>query len=252
MARPKKVAPKRKYTRRAVVAPAVTEKTLGESIIEQMIQVNDTLAALVIVLKDRQALTPAAAEVEKVIAEVAQVEPATPAEVAAAMAPKERQRRRTKAEMEAARAADAEANALAKFSDTAAGTVLTQGAEATPAHLPFPKACACGVREDLPPHLHSHGCPIHGDKKLATTNGSSVAGATEVVEKQPAAVQPAPPAAAPTALTMDDIRGVAIAYAGKHGKEKLAEVLSKFKSEKLSAVAPTDYPALMSALQAGV
>jgi hypothetical protein len=238
MARRPKIsnAPKRKYTKRA---PAVTEKTLGESIIEQMVKMNHSIEALVTHLINKPAcgaphLTPVEQVVLNTVAAAANLapEPTMPAEA------KTRARRRTKAEMEAARAAPP------------AGTVLEQAAEAEPRKSNFPKACPCGVREDLPPHLHSQRCPVHGDGQLAEHQKASVAGAAEVVEKQPAPVPPAAPAATPT--TLDDVRGVAIAFAGKHGKEKLAAVLATFKVEKLSSVSPDSYAALMAKLQEGV
>jgi hypothetical protein len=51
---------------------------------------------------------------------------------------------------------------------------------------------------------------------------------------------------------MDDIRGVAIAYAGKHGKEKLSEILASFGCEMLSRLKEEDRPKLMGKLQAGL
>lgn len=216
MARPK-IKTKRTYTRRAP-----TEKTLGESIIEQMVRVNDTLAALVLVLKDRQpATTPDRVDFTPGLPPA----PATPAEVAAAIAPPKKRGRRSNAEIAAAKAAEM---------SEPASTVLEKAAEGEPVHKTFPKACPCGVREDLPAHLHAQACPVHGKP------GEPVP--ARVVEAVKPPVVP---------LTVDDVRGAAIAFAGKHGKERLASLLSGYSAGNLSGVNPTHYPALMAALQAG-
>jgi hypothetical protein len=50
--------------------------------------------------------------------------------------------------------------------------------------------------------------------------------------------------------TLDDVRAVAIGYAGKHGKEKLGAVLVKYGAGNLSSVPAEKYDALMVELQA--
>lgn len=156
---------------------------------------------------------------------------------------KRKRGRPSKAELEA-RAAAAEVTA------PPASTTLEQGAEGEPdptepVHKAFPKACACGVREDLPPELHSKKCPVHGDKPAPAA--------------PPPAPPPAPPKeepkAAPPPVTklpsIDDVRAVAISFAGKHGKEKLAETLKKYGADKLSSVPEEQRAALLADLQAG-
>jgi hypothetical protein len=54
----------------------------------------------------------------------------------------------------------------------------------------------------------------------------------------------------PVKATLDDVRAVAIGYAGKHGKEKLGAVLVKYGAGNLSSVPAEKYDALMAELQA--
>jgi hypothetical protein len=54
----------------------------------------------------------------------------------------------------------------------------------------------------------------------------------------------------PVKATLDDVRAVAIGYAGKHGKEKLGAVLVKYGAGNLSSVPAEKYDALMVELQA--
>jgi hypothetical protein len=68
-----------------------------------------------------------------------------------------------------------------------------------------------------------------------------------------AKVEPAPEPkveAPPVPATLDDVRAVAIGYAGKHGKEKLGAVLVKYGAGNLSSVPAEKYDALMVELQA--
>jgi DNA repair exonuclease SbcCD ATPase subunit len=55
----------------------------------------------------------------------------------------------------------------------------------------------------------------------------------------------------PVKATLDDVRAVAIGYAGKHGKERLGAVLVKYGAGNLSSVPAEKYDALMAELQAG-
>jgi uncharacterized Zn finger protein len=68
------------------------------------------------------------------------------------------------------------------------------------------------------------------------------------VEEKPLK-SPEPKVEAPKA-TLDDVRAVAIGYAGKHGKEKLGAVLVKYGAGNLSSVPAEKYDALMAELQA--
>jgi hypothetical protein len=54
----------------------------------------------------------------------------------------------------------------------------------------------------------------------------------------------------PVPATLDDVRAVAIGYAGKHGKDKLGAVLVKYGAGNLSSVPAEKYDALMAELQA--
>jgi hypothetical protein len=66
-----------------------------------------------------------------------------------------------------------------------------------------------------------------------------------IVEEEKVEAQPEPVKA-----TLDDVRAVAIGYAGKHGKEKLGAVLVKYGAGNLSSVPAEKYDALMAELQA--
>jgi hypothetical protein len=66
----------------------------------------------------------------------------------------------------------------------------------------------------------------------------------EIAEKE------ALPPPEPVKATLDDVRAVAIGYAGKHGKEKLGAVLVKYGAGNLSSVPAEKYDALMAELQA--
>jgi hypothetical protein len=51
---------------------------------------------------------------------------------------------------------------------------------------------------------------------------------------------------------VDDVRAVAITFAGKHGKPKLSDVLKEFGASNLSTVPEESRAALMAKLQAGL
>jgi hypothetical protein len=230
---------------RARRAPKVTEMTLGESIIEQMQTFNATLALVVKLLAERNSMLSVVTS-PVVMGEAAQrkAETPLPSDLIAgrgdvvlhstqpvATAPKKRGRP-SKAEI-ALRAAQVEGNPVKVEQAEAAITTPVEQAR------PFPKTCPCGVREDVPKHLHAKGCPVHFPAESRETTSEPT---------------PPPPAAQATeavpAPTLDDVRASAISFVGRHGKEKLAAMLASFGAEKLSSVATDKLPALLAAIQA--
>lgn len=89
--------------------------------------------------------------------------------------------------------------------------------------------------------VHTAACPVAHPK------------AAPVPPPAPPVAAPAAPAPAPVnnaaSYTIDDVRAVAITYAGKHGKEKLGAVLRKYGAGNLSSVPAEMYAALMAELQ---
>lgn len=239
---------KPRAARRVVQSPP-TEKTLGESIIEQMLVLNAVLTDISTTLRERNAMlsvvTSETAKQTASIAKAAAAVVADPPPVAARVAqdplpagatvaatPRKRGRP-SKAEL-AARAASAsqgEPEAL----PTKAPEVFTQDK--------FPQMCACGVREDLPPHLHAKGCPVHHKQEPVPEHRASPT-------SEPT---PPPPAAQATeavpAPTHDDVRAVAISFIGKHGKEKLGELFKGFGFDKLTSIPAEKLPAVLAAIQ---
>lgn len=252
----KKKKTTRKYTRRikTTEAPTVTEKTLGESIIEQMTRVNETLATLVLVLRERQTCggkhtTPVEQVVLNTVAAAASLPAEAPRGQTTGMEPPVPPKRRGRPPK-----IKPENLGPAEAARDDAGTVLEKAAEGEPDtqfdRSVFPKACACGVREDLPAHLHSKHCPVHGDGKLPP----HMVQEPKLPEVAPQAPVTAPPtvAADPVEVkppSMDDVRGLAIAFIGQHGKEKLSEVLASFGCEMLSGLKAEDRAPLMAKLQ---
>ncbi len=233
----------------------VSEKTLGESIIEQMQTFNATLGLVVKLLAERNMMLSVVTS-PKVMGEAAQrkaetplpsdlgpvVKPApdavplvlVPATVSVA-APKKRGRP-SKAEL-ALRAAQVEGNP-AKVD--AAEAAITAQTAAEFRRDEFPKMCPCGVREDVPKHLHAKGCPVHFPAEPVPAHRNPAA---EVAAAITEANGPLP------APTLDDVRASATAFVGKHGKEKLVAMLQSFGAEKLSSVATDKLPALLAAIQ---
>jgi hypothetical protein len=78
-----------------------------------------------------------------------------------------------------------------------------------------------------------------------------------VLDKAPeAAKPPAKPPAKEAVVevgppSIDDVRAVAINYAGKHGKEKLGKILADFGSQNISGVPKEKLAQLMAKLQEG-
>jgi hypothetical protein len=80
-----------------------------------------------------------------------------------------------------------------------------------------------------------------------------VPAAQAVVETKPAPAAPAAPATnGKAAPSVDDVRAVAITFAGKHGKPKLSDMLKEFGASNLSTVPEESRAALMAKLQAGL
>lgn len=228
-------------------APKVTEKTLGESIIEQMMEANRNLAFIATALRARNEMlsvvtsetakqTAAYQKVADTITDPLEKTPAAvrPGPMAAAPPvegepPRKKRGRPSKAELAAREAARGEE--IQKTVDFVEQTGK------------FPQMCPCGVREDVPKHLHAKGCPVHFPAEPVPAHRETTSEPT-----------PPPPAAQATeavpAPTLDDVRTTAIAFVGKHGKEKLAALLQKYAAEKLSSVATDKLPALLADLQA--
>jgi hypothetical protein len=85
------------------------------------------------------------------------------------------------------------------------------------------------------------------DGKLVEVDPETLEPIAQPAHEEIAAIEKkveAPPA------TLDDVRAVAIGYAGKHGKEKLGAVLVKYGAGNLSSVPAEKYDALMAELQA--
>lgn len=203
---------------------------------------SDRMEDIVLVLRDiRESLTQRntllqgtisapvpAIKVEEIAKAVAAAPLATPAEVEAALPPKKKRGRPSKADLAARAAAAATPTAEQVLETASEGEMEEVGAPV--------EICACNVRADLPPHLHGHDCPVY----------NKPAPKAEVVAPAPKVeVVTAPP-------SLDDVRGVAIAYAGKHGKDGLAAVLAKYSADKLSSVTEDKRAALMAELSAGV
>jgi hypothetical protein len=101
--------------------------------------------------------------------------------------------------------------------------------------------------------------PIEGRPLMRCTLCNAVldAPAPKPEEKKPEAPPaPKPPPAKETTVdvgppSIDDVRAVAINYAGKHGKEKLGKVLAEFGAQNLSGVPKEKLAALMAKLQEG-
>lgn len=111
-----------------------------------------------------------------------------------------------------------------------------------------PNPCkGCGMNLNDPADKHSAGCPIENARLGVKTSAAS---APPPAATAAPAAQPAPVTAAPSP-TLDDVRAVAITFAGKHGKEKLSEVLKKFGADKLSSVPEEQRGELMKALANG-
>lgn len=115
----------------------------------------------------------------------------------------------------------------------------------------FPQMCACGVREDLPPHLHAKGCPVHHKTEPAPAHRSAPAAQTSEPTPPPPDRSASPTVTeAPPAPSLQDVRDAAIVFIGKHGKEKLGEILKTVAgAEKLTSVPPEKLGAVLAAVQ---
>lgn len=228
MASKKPRIPKTRRAKRA--APAVTEKTLGESIIEQMQSVNGHLSVIVEALQERNRMLsvvtsgdtkPTLMSVAAAAFDPAREIEIPPQQTNVAVAPTGKKR---------GRKSNAEKAALAAAA--AAQTSIPAEKQAfVPAAAEFPKQCPCGVREDVPKHLHAKGCPVHFPAEPVPAHRETTSEPT-----------PAP--------TIDDVRATAISFVGKHGKEKLASMLTKYGADKLSSVPTEKLGALLADLQA--
>jgi hypothetical protein len=265
------MASKRKQ-KKVVRKPKATEKTLGESIIEQMVLVNHALTCIVGALADRNKMLAAVArppmhtgkpvivmdEITRAAVGGPPVSPSAPpastvldqaAEGEPPAAPKvttgKKRGRPSKAEL-AARAAAADAEQTTIPETFVSGTAQ------------FFKQCPCGVREDVPTHLHAKGCPVHfpGEPgKSEVEKPLNEVLAQHEKDKEVYAVVGSlqgrvNTGAAPPPPTLDDVRATAIGFVGKHGKEKLVTIIQKHGAGNLSAVPPANLPALLAELQA--
>ena len=279
---------------RAGKNPPVTEKTLGESIIEQMVRHNELLAGIVAAMQQRNGMlsvvtspAPTMAHATPVVTGLVgrpsglvttDVQKAiehlniTTEAPAVADLPRRKRGRPSKAEL-ALREAQKEGNPVkveqAEAAPTAGGTDTTRETEAVEeaAFLgKYPARCPCGVLEVLPKHLHGKGCPVHFPAEPEPDNRTAEAAAAEKAAIKGAFVAAAGASSAVRAMaatpeeiktpiaapTLDDVRAVAIVYIGKHGKEKLTALLGQFKAEKITALDPAHYPAVLAAIQAGL
>ncbi len=229
----------------------VTEKTLGESIIEQMAAFNQTLLAIHAEMKARNGMLSVVTSEQKkqtdamtAMVNGPPVEVTPPAEGSQTQAlpaePLKRKRGRpSKAELAAREAARGEE--IQKTVDFVEQTGK------------FPQMCPCGVREDLPPHLHGKGCPVHAPKEAPPahrvpdrTGGDALAQDVALAHADRVINPPVP------APTYDDVRAVAITFIGKHGKEKLGDLIKSFGAPNLTALPVEKLPDLLAKLQAGV
>jgi len=68
------------------------------------------------------------------------------------------------------------------------------------------------------------------------------------VESKAAPVAPA----APAVVKVDDVRGAAIAFIGKHSKERFTEILKGYGATNISTVPPEKLAHLLATLTAGL
>ena len=235
----------RKMKKVATRKPKVSEKTLGESIIEQMVRFNTTLLSIHAAMTERNGMLAAVTkdeptplkmaraapvviglvttEPQKAVEHLQMVEDTVEHSTLPVAATPRKRGRPSRADL-AARVA-----AAGPVMD---GTPLENNPLNKPPVEKFPQMCPCGVREDVPKHLHAKGCPVH-------------------FPAEPVPEHRAAPQETTVAPTLDDVRATAIAYVGTHGKEKLAEILKGFGADKLSSVPAEKLPALLAALQNG-
>lgn len=147
--------------------------------------------------------------------------------------------RRTKAEMEAARAA--EAAAAATPAETTAGAQAARE--------------AVQLKADRATCTHPQTAVVPTNPKLSRCLlcGAVIETPAAAVPPPVAATPPTPPPPPPAAQpTLDDVRGAAIGWIGKHGKEKFTALLAeKFGAAQISAVPQAQWASLIASLSNG-
>lgn len=153
--------------------------------------------------------------------------------------------RRTKAEMEAARAAEAAA-VTAQLHGALTNVAPAQTTTAPPAPKADRATCTHPQTATIPTNPKLSRCLLCG-AVIETPVGVQAAQVPAVAT--PPAPAPTPTAAPAPAATLDDVRGAAITWIGKHGKEKFsALLLEKFGAAQISAVPQAQWGALIAML----